>query len=340
MRCDDLFARQRRQRLAALRAVLDADLGVEQAQVVVDLGHGRHRRLLAAAAEALLDRDGRRHAGEQIDVGPRQDLHVLARIGGEAVQIAALPLGVDDVEGESRLPRAAQSGDDDQLIARQVEGEIAQVVLLGADDAHASLQLQAQGLGDERRRVAAGQRRAGERLAQVAGGVRCRLLRHLFGSSLGDDRAAASTALRTEIDDVVGRFGDLHVVLDDDHRVAAIDQALQGGEELVDVGEMEADRRLVEEKERVGLARPGEGRRQLEALRLAAGKRYECLAEPQIAEADLEERRQALPDLGRIGEEIHRVLGGGVEHLADGLALVENLEHLLVEAGAVAGRDR
>ena len=64
-------------------------------------------------------------------------------------------------------------------------------------------------------------------LAQEAAGVALRDLRHLLGRSLGDDRAAAVAALGTEVDDPVGRLDDVEVVLDHEHRVALVDEALQ-----------------------------------------------------------------------------------------------------------------
>src|SRR5262245_28960722 len=45
-----LLAAERAERLVARRAVLHADLGIEQAQIVIDLRDRRDRRLAAAAA--------------------------------------------------------------------------------------------------------------------------------------------------------------------------------------------------------------------------------------------------------------------------------------------------
>ena len=49
----------------------------------------------------------------------------------------------------------------------------------------------------------------------------------LLRGALGDDQAAAGAALRAHVDDPVGGLDDVEVVLDDDHRVALVDQALQ-----------------------------------------------------------------------------------------------------------------
>ena len=84
--------------------------------------------------------------------------------------------------------------------------------------------------------------------------------------TLRDDAAAAVAALRAQVDDPVG-FGDhVEIVLDDDHRVAGIDQPVQHADQLFDVGHVQADGRLVEHVERVLLApaaRPGAAARAL-----------------------------------------------------------------------------
>ena len=60
---DDLLARLGGDRPAALGAMALADAGVEDAQVVVDLGDGADGRARIAAGRLLLDADGRRQAG-------------------------------------------------------------------------------------------------------------------------------------------------------------------------------------------------------------------------------------------------------------------------------------
>ena len=74
--------------------------------------------------------------------------------------------------------------------------------------------------------------------------------RHLLGRALGDHPAAAVAALGAEVDDVVGALDDVEVVLDDDHGVARLDQPVEHLEELLDVGEVQAGGRLVEDVER------------------------------------------------------------------------------------------
>jgi hypothetical protein len=51
---------------------------------------------------------------------------------------------------------------------------------------------------------------------------------------------------------VVGALDDVEVVLDDEHGVALVDEAVEDVQELLDVAEVEAGGRLVEDEE--GLA--------------------------------------------------------------------------------------
>src|SRR5712692_7482747 len=84
---------------------------------------------------------------------------------------------------------------------------------------------------------------------QVLSGVARRHLGHLLGRAGGDDAATGGAALGAEVDDPVGGLDDLEVVLDDDYRVAGVDQRLQDVEQLADILEMEAGGWLVEDVE-------------------------------------------------------------------------------------------
>ena len=61
---------------------------------------------------------------------------------------------------------------------------------------------------------------------------------------------------------------------------------------LLDVGEVQAGRRLVEDVERAAGGAARQLGRELDALRLAAGERGRRLAEVDVAEADVVERLQ------------------------------------------------
>ena len=82
-------------------------------------------------------------------------------------------------------------------------------------------------------------------------------------------------------------------MLDHQHRVAGVDQPLEDLQEALDVGEVEAGRRLVEDVERAAGGALGQLGRELDPLRLAAGQRRRRLAEADVAETDVVQRLRA-----------------------------------------------
>ena len=121
-------------RPAADRAVRPPDARVEQAQVVVDLGDGADGRARVPRRRLLVDRDRRREAVDRVDVRLLHHLEELPRVRRERLDVAALPLRVDRVEGQARLAGAREAGDADQLVPRQRDRDVLEVVLPRAVD--------------------------------------------------------------------------------------------------------------------------------------------------------------------------------------------------------------
>ena len=71
---------------------------------------------------------------DEVDVGLVHLAQELARVRRERLDVAALALGEDRVEGEARLARAGQAGEHDEGVAREVERDVLEVVLTGAAD--------------------------------------------------------------------------------------------------------------------------------------------------------------------------------------------------------------
>ena len=162
-----------------------------------------------------------------------------------------------------------------------------QVVLAGAADdelaASACRRSSGTGIATLRRQVLAGQRR---RVAdRPAAGVPC-----------GDDPAAVLAGAGAEVDDVVGGADRVLVVLDDDHGVAEVAEALQRRDQLRVVALVQPDRRLVEDVEHADQAGADLGR-EPDPLRLAAGQRRRRPLQRQVADPDRVEEAQPLLDL-------------------------------------------
>ncbi len=131
---DDLLGRLAGDGRAVDRAVRDADAGVEQAEVVVDLGDGADGRAGVARGALLVDGDGRRQPFDEVDVGLVHLAEELAGVGRERLDVAALALGVDGVERQGGLSGARETREHDELVAWELERDVAQVVLSGPAD--------------------------------------------------------------------------------------------------------------------------------------------------------------------------------------------------------------
>src|ERR1700748_3111114 len=94
----------------------------------------------------------------------------------------------------------------------------------------------------------------------------------LLGRAFGYHLAAGGAAFGADVDDPVGGFDDVEIVLDDDHGVAAVDEFVQHFEELVDVGEVQPSGGFVEDIERAAGGAFGELGGEFDALGFAAGK--------------------------------------------------------------------
>ncbi len=131
---DDLLRGLLRDDLTAGRAVRRPRAGVEQPQVVVDLGDGPDGGPRVAARGLLVDRHRRGQALDEVDVGLVHLPEELTGVRGERLDVPALALGEDGVEGQAGLARAGQPGEDDEAVTRQVDVDAGEVVLTSALD--------------------------------------------------------------------------------------------------------------------------------------------------------------------------------------------------------------
>ena len=129
-------------------------------------------------------------------------------------------------------------------------------------------------------------------------------LGHLFRRARRDEAPAVLAPFRPEVDHGIGRLDDVEVVLDDDDRVALVDQLVQHVEQLARVLEVQPGRRLVEDVERPAGAAARQLLRQLDALRLAAAERRRRLPELDVAEADFLQRAQLVGDRREVLEQL------------------------------------
>ena len=228
-----------------------------------------------------------------------------------------------DVAHEGRLARPRHPRDRDEAPERDVDGQVAQVVLACAVDRDL-LEVRDAPFGRHRHRLLAGQVLPGDRLLDLFDAL------HRTGVHDGTAVLAGSGA---DVDDPVALTDRLLVVLDDDDGVAEIAQARERVDESPVVALVQTDRRLVEHVERADEPRAdlaGEP----DALRLTAGERAGGSRQTEVVEAHVEEEPEpgvgllrdtlgdhlvALAQLER-GEELRRLADRHLAHLGDVLA--------------------
>ena len=117
---------------AALGTVKPAQTGEEHAQEVVDLGDRAHGGARVAGGGLLLQRDGGRQPLDLVHVRLVHLGQELPGVGGQGLHVAALALGIDDVEGQGGLARPGRPAHDHEPVARDVQGQVLEIVVPGA----------------------------------------------------------------------------------------------------------------------------------------------------------------------------------------------------------------
>ena len=113
---------------SAVRAVGRTDPRPQKAQIVVDLRHRTHRRTRILRGRFLIDGDGGGEAVDVVHVGLFLLPEKHPRVGRQAFHIPPLSLGIDGVKRQRAFSAAGQSRDDGQLVARDAQADILQIV--------------------------------------------------------------------------------------------------------------------------------------------------------------------------------------------------------------------
>ena len=91
-----------------------------------------------------------------------------------------------------------------------------------------------------------------------------------FGCAAGDELSAAASAFGTHVDDIVGHFDDIEVVLNHDDGVALLDQSVEHTEQYADIFKMQSGGGFVEDVDRPTGVALGKFGGQFDALTFAA----------------------------------------------------------------------
>ena len=97
--------------------------GEQQLQVIVQFRHRPDRGARGAHGIVLIDGDRRWNALDAVHQGLVHPVEKLAGVGGEGLDVAALPFRVEGVEDQGGLAGTADAGHDNEFAERQVEVE-------------------------------------------------------------------------------------------------------------------------------------------------------------------------------------------------------------------------
>ena len=111
----------------------------EQPQIIVNFRGSGDRRARIARGIFLPDGHGGRDAGDFVDVRLFHALQELPRVSGERLDVAALPFGINGVEGQRRFAGAADTRDHSDGVVRNFDGDVPEVMDAGAADADSLL---------------------------------------------------------------------------------------------------------------------------------------------------------------------------------------------------------
>src|SRR5262245_57736599 len=98
----------------------------------MQLSHRAHGRARSTHWTVLINSNRREDTFNFFDLGFIHAVEKLPRISREALDVPPLSLGIEDIKGETRLPRTADSSHYRQLVQWDFDIDIFEVVLLCA----------------------------------------------------------------------------------------------------------------------------------------------------------------------------------------------------------------
>ena len=101
----------------------------------MNLSHRAYGGSGVVAGGLLLDADGGRQAFDHVHIGLVHQLQKLASVSAQALHIAALAFGVQCVKRQAGLARTAKPRNHHQLVARDIDIDVFQVVRARTPDA-------------------------------------------------------------------------------------------------------------------------------------------------------------------------------------------------------------
>jgi hypothetical protein len=126
--CNNLLRRLGGDRPATLGAMPLPDPGIQHAQVVVNLRDRAHGRAGVVPRRLLADGDRRRQPADVVHVRLGHLAQKVPGIARKALHIAPLPFRIERVERQRAFAAAADARQANQLMARQYDRDVAEVM--------------------------------------------------------------------------------------------------------------------------------------------------------------------------------------------------------------------
>src|SRR5438045_237337 len=114
---------------AALQTRLRSRPRPQQPQEISDFRGRSHSRTARRGRILLLYRDGGRQALHRVDERLRHPFEELLGVRRERLDVPALPLGVERIEGERAFPRPRRPRDDRERPPRKLDSDALEIVL-------------------------------------------------------------------------------------------------------------------------------------------------------------------------------------------------------------------
>lgn len=152
-----------------------------------------------------------------------------------------------------------------------------------------------------------------------------------FGGALGHEAAAVSSSIRSEIDNKVGCFDHVKLMLDNNNGVSLGAQFKKNGKEMLNIHKVEAGGRFIQNKAGSSGGASGEFVSKFDPLGFAAGKGGGGLSKAKVAEADAGEHFKFFSNGRDIAKEGEALINGQIKHIGDGVTFKRDFERFAVE---------
>ena len=116
-----------------------SDAGQKKLHIIRQFRHGSDSRSGGSHRIFAINGDGRGNVFDAVDLGAVHAFHELTRVRRKGLHVSPLAFCIEGVKGKGGLSRAAQPGYDGDLVQRNIEVKVLEVVLSGTSNPNSPL---------------------------------------------------------------------------------------------------------------------------------------------------------------------------------------------------------